>query len=61
MLTYVIIFGKLAGLSTDGLPPPLFYLVGIVAWNYFSESLTKTSTVFKDNANIFGKVYFPGS
>ena len=59
MLTYVIIFGKLAGLSTDGLPPPLFYLVGIVAWNYFSESLTKTSTVFKDNANIFGKVYFP--
>jgi lipopolysaccharide transport system permease protein len=59
MLTYVIIFGKLAGLSTDGLPPPLFYLAGIVAWNYFSESLTKTSTVFKDNANIFGKVYFP--
>lgn len=59
MFTYVIIFGKLAGLSTDGLPPPLFYLVGIVAWNYFSESLTKTSTVFKDNANIFGKVYFP--
>jgi lipopolysaccharide transport system permease protein len=58
-LTYIIIFGNLAGLSTDGLPQPLFYMVGIVAWNYFSECLTKTSTVFKDNSNIFGKVYFP--
>lgn len=58
-LTYVIIFGRLAGLSTDDLPQPLFYMVGIIAWNYFSECLTKTSTVFKDNANIFGKVYFP--
>lgn len=58
-LIYVIIFGRLAGISTDGLPPPLFYMVGIVAWNYFAECLTKTSTVFRDNANIFGKVYFP--
>src|ERR1041385_1875964 len=58
-LTYIIIFGNLAGLSTDGLPQPLFYMVGIVAWNYFAECLTKTSTVFRDNANIFGKVYFP--
>ena len=58
-LTFIIIFGNLAGLSTDGLPQPLFYMVGIVAWNYFSECLTKTSTVFKDNSNIFGKVYFP--
>jgi lipopolysaccharide transport system permease protein len=58
-LTYVIIFGNLAGLSTDDLPQPLFYMVGIIAWNYFAECLTKTSTVFKDNANIFGKVYFP--
>lgn len=58
-LIYVIIFGNLAGLSTDGLPQPLFYLVGIIAWNYFAECLTKTSTVFRDNANIFGKVYFP--
>jgi len=58
-LTYMFIFGRLAGISTDGLPGPLFYLVGIVTWNYFSECLTKTSTVFRDNANIFGKVYFP--
>jgi len=56
---YVFIFGRLAGLSTDGLPQPLFYMCGIVAWNYFAECLTKTSTVFRDNAAIFGKVYFP--
>ncbi len=50
---------NLAGISTDDFPQPLFYLAGITAWNYFAECLTKTSTVFKDNANIFGKVYFP--
>src|SRR6478672_11204527 len=59
MLVYTFIFGNLAGLSTDGLPQPLFYLAGVTAWNYFSDCITKTSTVFKDNANIFGKVYFP--
>lgn len=58
-ITFVFIFGNLAGLSTDGLPQPLFYMSGLVAWNYFADCLTKTSTVFKDNANIFGKVYFP--
>lgn len=58
-LIYVIVFSRLAGISTDGLPPPLFYMVGIVAWNYFAECLTKTSTVFRDNASMFGKVYFP--
>lgn len=56
---FILIFNKVAGLSTDGIPPPLFYMVGIVAWNYFSECLVKTSGVFKDNANVFGKVYFP--
>src|SRR5215203_5024896 len=56
---FTFVFGNLAGLSTDGLPQPLFYLAGITAWNYFSDCITKTSTVFKDNANIFGKVYFP--
>jgi lipopolysaccharide transport system permease protein len=56
---YVFIFGNLAGMSTDGLPQPLFYMTGIITWNYFSECLVKTSTVFKDNAAIFGKVYFP--
>lgn len=56
---FTFIFGNLAGISTDGLPQPLFYMAGITAWNYFADCLTKTSTVFKDNANIFGKVYFP--
>ncbi len=58
-LVFTFIFGNLAGISTDGLPQPLFYLAGITSWNYFSDCLTKTSTVFKDNASIFGKVYFP--
>jgi lipopolysaccharide transport system permease protein len=58
-IIYTFIFGGLANLSTDSLPQPLFYMAGITAWNYFSECITKTSTVFKDNANIFGKVYFP--
>jgi len=57
--TYVIIFGNIAGISTDGVPQFLFYLSGITFWSYFSESLNKVSTVFKDNANMFGKVYFP--
>lgn len=58
-ITYTVVFGRLAGIATDGLPAPLFYMVGIVTWSYFAESLTKTSTVFRDNAGIFGKVYFP--
>lgn len=58
-IIFTFIFGNLAKISTDGLPQPLFYLAGITAWNYFADCITKTSTVFKDNANIFGKVYFP--
>lgn len=58
-IIFTFVFGNLAGISTDGLPQPLFYMAGITAWNYFAECLTKTSTVFKDNAGIFGKVYFP--
>jgi lipopolysaccharide transport system permease protein len=58
-LVFGAIFGSLAGISTDGLPKYLFYLSGITCWNYFSDCLTKTSTVFRDNAHIFGKVYFP--
>jgi lipopolysaccharide transport system permease protein len=58
-VVYVFLFGRLAGLSTDGTPQIAFYLAGITIWNYFSESLTKTSTVFKDNAAVMGKVYFP--
>ncbi|UYZ65211.1 ABC transporter permease [Hymenobacter weizhouensis] len=58
-ITYVIIFGNVAKLSTDGLPQLLFYLAGITIWNYFAQTLTTTSTVFTANAHIFGKVYFP--
>ena len=58
-LIYTFVFGNLANIPTDGIPQPLFYLSGITAWNYFAECLTKTSTVFKDNSQIFGKVYFP--
>ena len=58
-LIFIIIFTRIARLSTDGLPPLLFYLAGITIWNYFSECLSKTSNVFVANANIFGKVYFP--
>jgi lipopolysaccharide transport system permease protein len=59
MIIYVILFGQIAKLPTDGAPQIVFYLSGITIWNYFSESLTKTSSVFRDNAAIFGKVYFP--
>lgn len=59
MAVYVFVFGRLAGLPTDGIPQPLFYLAGITAWTYFADCLTKTSTVFRDNVGIFGKVYFP--
>lgn len=58
-LTFVLIFGRIAQLSTDGLPMILFYLAGVTIWNYFAETLNKTASVFKDNAQMFGKVYFP--
>ena len=58
-LMFVVVFGNIAGLSTDGLPKILFYFSGLVGWSYFSQSLTATSNVFVTNANIFGKVYFP--
>jgi len=59
ILFYTLIFGNLAGIPVDGLPKPLFYLAGTIIWNYFADCLNKTSTVFKDNAGILGKVYFP--
>lgn len=58
-IVFVVVFGKIAGLSTDGLPQILFYLSGVTLWNYFSTSLTGASSVFTTNASIFGKVYFP--
>ncbi|HLP10786.1 MAG TPA: ABC transporter permease [Flavobacteriales bacterium] len=58
-LTFTVIFGTLANISTDGIPPILFYLSGITLWTYFADCLNKTSNTFITNANIFGKVYFP--
>lgn len=58
-VTYFVIFGRAAGLAPENIPPILFYLSGITIWGYFSECLLKTATVFKDNAQMFGKVYFP--
>ncbi|MDQ1098539.1 MULTISPECIES: ABC transporter permease [Chryseobacterium] len=58
-IVYLIVFGKIANLSTDGTPPILFYLAGVTLWNYFSSCLLGTSSTFVGNANMFGKVYFP--
>ena len=58
-ITFTIIFGNIAQLSTDGAPKVVFYMAGITLWNYFSTCLTSVSGVFNTNAGIFGKVYFP--
>lgn len=58
-ITFTIIFGNIAQLSTEGAPQLIFYMAGITLWSYFSNCLTAVSTVFNTNANIFGKVYFP--
>lgn len=59
VFTYFFIFGKIAQISTDSLPPILFYLSGNMAWAYFSECLGRTSGTFLGNAGVFSKVYFP--
>jgi len=59
VIVYVAVFGGIVGIPTDGVPPALFYLLGISAWGYFSASLTATSNSFVTNSSIFGKVYFP--
>ncbi|MCX6891221.1 MAG: ABC transporter permease [Verrucomicrobia bacterium] len=58
-ILFTLIFGRIAKLPTDNIPPMLFYMAGITAWTYFSECLNRTSTTFLTNASIFGKVYFP--
>ncbi|TAK44755.1 MAG: ABC transporter permease [Saprospiraceae bacterium] len=58
-ITFTVIFGNIASLPTDGLPQFLFYMSGTVVWSYFANCLTKTSETFVQNANLFGKVYFP--
>lgn len=58
-IVYLVVFGGIANISTDGAPKILFYLAGVTLWNYFSSCLNGTSSVFTSNAAIFGKVYFP--
>lgn len=59
VIMYMIVFGGIAGIPTDGVPRPLFYLAGTAMWSYFSSCLSRTSNTFVTNAGIFGKVYFP--
>lgn len=58
-IMYMFVFGGLAGISTDGVPQPLFYMSGILLWNYFNAAFMVSSNVFTLNASVFGKVYFP--
>jgi lipopolysaccharide transport system permease protein len=58
-LMYILVFGVVAKLSTDGSPKLLFYSSGVVLWSFFSTSLINTSSTFIANAHIFGKIYFP--
>ena len=59
VIMYMVVFGGIAGIPTDGIPQPLFYLAGISLWQYFADSLNHTSNTFVTNTQIFGKVYFP--
>ena len=59
VIMFMVVFGGIAGIPTDSVPQPLFYLAGICLWQYFADCLTKTSNTFVSNAGIFGKVYFP--
>jgi len=58
-LVYTLVFNRIANIPTDDAPPMLFYLTGIVGWNYFAACINGTSSTFTANAGIFGKVYFP--
>lgn len=58
-VVFAIVFGQIASLPTDELPPTLFYLCGLLAWNYFSQTFNSTASTLTANAGLFGKVYFP--
>lgn len=58
-LIFSVVFGRIAGITTDGVPRMLFYLSGLLGWNFFAQSLNATSSTFASNADLFGKVYFP--
>ena len=59
MFMYIVVFGRIAGIPTDDIPQPVFYLSGICLWEYFSTCLTEVSSTFQSNASLYGKVYFP--
>lgn len=59
VVAYNFVFNSIAGMPTDGIPGPVFYLAGTTLWGYFQTSFTATSSTFTGNAAIFGKVYFP--
>ena len=59
MFVFTLVFGRIGNISTNSIPKPLFYLPSIICWNYFAECILKNATVFRDNANLFSKVYFP--
>ena len=59
MFMYIVVFGRIAGIPTDDIPQPVFYLSGICLWEYFQECLTAVTGTFQTNAGLFGKVYFP--
>jgi len=56
---FTFVFGRIANLNPPNIPAPLFFVCGIVIWNYFAESLTSTANTFQTNASVYGKVYFP--
>tara|TARA_B110000046_G_scaffold25748_1_gene25403 strand:+ start:1139 stop:1975 length:837 start_codon:yes stop_codon:yes gene_type:complete len=58
-IIFTVVFGKVANIPTDGIPQPLFYMAGILIWNYFADCLSKSSETFRSNQHLFGKVYFP--
>ena len=59
MFMYIVVFGRIAGIPTDDVPQPVFYLSGICLWEYFYTCLTEAASTFQSNAALFGKVYFP--
>lgn len=58
-IIFSVVFGGIVGIHTDGIPQILFYLCSNSLWSFFSECVSKNSSTFVDNANIFGKIYFP--
>lgn len=58
-LVFAIVFARIAGIPTDGIPAPLFYLCGLLGWNYFAQTVTQVGLTFVNNSHLFGKVFFP--